>query len=149
MITLTAATGEPTSPKLRPAAAFARLAAVSAATGLALAAVGYWPTRAQAGPAGVTAMLVALAICVAGGWAGTLPTLAWLARPAREQPTGIMLGLALRFVLTLGLALAAALAGSLAKAPLLLWVAIGQLVILAVDVAGLAGLLRRVGGEHR
>jgi hypothetical protein len=127
--------------------AFARIVLVSTATAVALAAIGYWPTVAQAGAAGANAMLVAIAICLVGGWVGALPTVAYLNRPPREHPTGILAGLAARFGVTLGLAIAAVLTRAFSDVPLLLWVGIGQLVILGVDVFNLTGLVRRAARD--
>ena len=138
---------QPTPASLRPAPAFLRIALVSTAAAAALALIGYWPTKAQAGAPGVNAMLVGIGISLLGGWAGSLPTVAYLPRKPREHANGILLGLAARFAVTLGLAVAAWLTGVFPKAPLLLWVGIGQLVILAVDVPGLVALLKRAAKE--
>jgi hypothetical protein len=129
-------------------AAFARVALMSTAAAVALAAIGYWPTVAQAGTAGVNAMLVGLAICLVGGWVGALPTVAYLSHPPREHPTGILAGLAVRFGVTLGLTIAAVLTRAFSDVPLLLWVGVGQLVILGVDVFSLTGLLRRAARDR-
>jgi CHASE2 domain-containing sensor protein len=110
---------------------------VSTAAAATLALVGYWPTQVQAGAPGVSAMLAGIGIALVGGWAGSLPTVAYLPRKPREHAIGILIGLATRFGVTLGLAVAAWLTGVFPKTPLLLWVGIGQLVILAVDVPGL------------
>ena len=136
-------TTQPTPANLRPTAAFPRIALVSAATAIALALVGYWPTVSLAGSAGVIAMLVGIGVSLVGGWAGSLPTIAYLRKPIREHLNGILLGLVVRFGVTLALALAVWLGGSFERFALLLWVAIAQLVILLVDVLGLVGLLKR------
>jgi hypothetical protein len=125
-----------------------RIALISTAAAALLALVGYWPTAAQAGSAGVTAMLVGIGICLIGGWAGSLPTVAYLPRPPRDHANGILIGLAARFAVTLGLAIGAWLTGMFPKAPLLLWVGIAQLAILAVDVPGLVVLLKRAAKER-
>jgi hypothetical protein len=125
-----------------------RVALVSAAAAVALAALGYWPTVTQAGAAGVHAMLAAIAVCLVGGWVGTLPTVAFLNRPPCEHPTGVLAGLAARFGVTLGLAIAAVLTKAFANVPFLLWVGIGHLVILGVDVFSLTGLLRRAARDN-
>ena len=131
----------PANPRL--VAAFLRVALTSAAAAITLALIGYWPTVSHAGSAGVAAMLAGIGVSLAGGWIGSLATIAYLRKPPREHPNGILLGLVVRFAVTLALALAAWLAGPFERLPLLLWVGIAQLVILLVDVLGLVGLLKR------
>ena len=130
-----------------PAAAFLRIALLAGVTACTLVLVGYWPTAAQAGPAGVRAMLVAVAIALAGAWAGSVPTVAYLSKPAQQHMTGILLGLSVRFVVTIGLTLAIWMSNAFPERPLLLWVGIAQFVILGVDVYGLRSLLRRTVKE--
>ena len=92
-------------------------------------------------------MLVGISISLLGGWAGTLPTIACINKPPREHAAGVLGGLGVRFAVTLGLAVAILLTGAFAKVPLLLWVAVSQLVILVVDVLGLAALLKRAAKD--
>lgn len=127
--------------------ALARIALTSTAVAAALAIIGYWPTSSQAGPAGVTAMLIGIGVSLIGAWAGAAPILVYLRKPAREHANGILLGLASRFAVTLGLALAACFVGEISRTPLLLWVGISQLVILMVDVIGLVALLKRAAKD--
>jgi len=122
---------------------FVRVGAASAAVAAIMALIGYFPTVRLAGAAGVTAMFVGIGISLIGAWVGVTPTIAYLGKPAREHPTGILAGLGVRFAVTLGLALAAALTDMFARLPLLWWVGISQFVILGVDVFGLVGLLKR------
>lgn len=140
---LTTVTTKPPRPNLPLVAAFLRVAMMSAGVALLLALVGYWPTASHAGSAGVAAMLVGIGVSLVGGWTGSLATIAYLRKPPREHPNGILLGLAVRFAVTLALALAVWLGGPFQRLPLLLWVGIAQLVILLVDVLGLVGLLKR------
>jgi hypothetical protein len=126
---------------------FVRIAAVSTAAAVLLALIGYWPTAAQAGSAGVIAMLAGIGISLIGAWAGAAPTIAFLRRPPREHSTGILAGLGVRFAVTLGLAVALVVTGAFSNVPLLLWVGVAQLVILAVDVLGLAGVLKRAARD--
>lgn len=131
----------------RTTAEFPRLALLSGLTAVGLAAIGYWPTLAQAGAAGASAMLVAIAIALVGAWAGTLPPVVYLAKPPQQHPIGILMGLSTRFLVTMGLALGVWLTGLFPKAPLLIWVGIAQFVLLGVDVAVLVGLLRKAAKE--
>jgi hypothetical protein len=128
---------------LRPARAFARLAATSLAACVVLAAVGYWPARTLGG---ITAMVVGLSIALLGGWAGLIaPVLAAAAGP-RQQLNGQLLGLAARFGATMTLAVAALFSGLVPIKPMILWAAIGHSAVLAVDLAGLVRLLKRSAG---
>ena len=141
-------TTQTNSPEIRPAPAFARVALASAATAAALIALGYWPTVTQAGSAGINAMLAGIGVALLGGWAGSAPTVAYLAKPAQQHPIGILIGLGVRFGVTIGLTLVVWLSGAFPRTPLLLWVGIAQLVVLAVDVVGLVGLLKRAAREE-
>ena len=134
---------EPATPNIRLLSAFARIAGCATLVAGALIAVGYWPTEAQAGAAGVRAMFVGVGIALAGSWAGSAPSIAYLNRPPQQHPIGILAGLAVRFGVTIGLSLAAWLADILPQTPLLLWIGIAQFVLLGVDVLGLIGLLKR------
>jgi len=132
---------------LRLPQAAGRLIGTSLATLVILGAIGVAPTRAMAGAGGTAAMLAGLAAALAGSWAGLVPTLAYLHRPAQQHATGILGGLAVRFAVTIGLAVAVWLVGAVAEKPFLLWVGIGQLVVLGVDVWGLTGLLRKAAED--
>lgn len=118
----------------RPAAAYLRFVAwVVGVAGLA-ATLGYLPTRRLGGPEAVPAMLAGCAVGVLASLVGGLPVL-WSRReptPA-ERLNGMLFGLALRFGVALALGMAAALSGLFARYPLLLWVAISYLALLAVD----------------
>lgn len=129
------------------AGAFARLALIALAGAVLLAVVGYWPTTALAGARAGGAMLVGIAVALVGAWAGIAPTIAWLKKPAQEHLVGIMLGLGIRFGVTIGLAVAIWATDTFDKQPLLLWVGLAQFVLLGVDVPGLTALLRRAAKE--
>lgn len=128
---------------IRPAAAFLRLALLSIAAMLSVAAIGYLPTKALAGGAGLVSMCLGLGIALVGTLAGLVPPLltAGLAPPHRQS--GILGGMAVRFLLTIALLTAALLSGLWAQLPLAIWAAIGYIVLLCVDVAGLLWLNRR------
>jgi len=130
----------------RPVGALARLALISTATGALLIAVGYWPTTHIVGRQGVAALIVGVLIALVGGWAAYGPVLASLRKPGPERVNAILLSTVLRFVVTLGLATAAALSGYFPSKPLILWVAIAQLIVLAVDTVGLVRLVKHGPG---
>jgi hypothetical protein len=130
--------------EFRPASAFVRLALLSATVAVVVAAVGYIPTRALAGPGGIRAMGVGVGIALLAALAGLVPPLLALRHGPRERLNGLLAGMAIRFILLLALLLATVLSGLLDKVPLALWAAIGYIILLAVDTAGVARLTRRV-----
>jgi len=136
-----------TPSNLRPSIAFARVATLAGLTAVGLALVGAWPTWRLAGGEGLSGMAFGIGIALVGAWAGSAPTCLYLRKPPIEHPTGIMLGLGVRFAVTVGLLLAVWLHGTFESKALPLWVGIAQFVILAVDVTGLVNLLKRVAKE--
>jgi hypothetical protein len=126
--------------EVRPAAAFARAALLTAGAAALLLLIGYFPTRALAGPDGPTAMALGIGTALLAALAGLLPPMLTLRLGTRERTGGALAGMAVRFVLMLGLLLAAMLSGAAQKLPLALWAAIGYIVFLAVDVAALIRL---------
>lgn len=139
MITMTDA--RPT--EIKPLGAFGRLALLSLGVALATALVGYLPTRALGGPDALSALLIGLGIALFATLAGLVPQVLTLSREPRERQAGVLAGTVVRFLLTLGLLLPALLTGITARVALALWTAIGYIVLLAVDVAGLLWLMKR------
>ncbi|MFH1748944.1 MAG: hypothetical protein ABIG44_18075 [Planctomycetota bacterium] len=131
----------------RTVTAMLRIVLMAGVAAILLLAIGYWPTRILAGSAGLMGMLAGVAVALVGAWAGSLPTLLYISRPAREHPIGILIGLGVRFGVTMGLALAVWLCHVVPEKPLLLWVGIAQCVILGVDVTGLVILLKKAAKE--
>jgi hypothetical protein len=132
---------------VNPRWAWARIAAVSALTAGLMAVIGYGPSRTLAATAGVQGMLAGIGVALVGAWAGSAPTLAYLSKPVREHAIGILLGICVRFMVTIGLAIGVWLGGAFAERPLLVWVGLAHFVILLVDVWGLAALLKRAAPE--
>lgn len=128
----------------RPGAAFTRLALLSLVATVVVAAIGYLPTRAMAGPGGVHAMAAGVGIALLAALAGLVPPLLSIRHGPRERLNGLLAGMAVRFVLLLALLLATMLSGLLDRVPLALWAAIGYIILLAVDTAGLAWLTKRM-----
>ena len=128
--------------EVRSGVAFARPALISAATCALTVIVGYWPSANWAGPQGVAGLLAGVAIALVGGWVACCPVVGSLRKSAAERVNAILLSIVLRFVITLALAAAAALSGLFAPKPLILWVAIAQLIVLAVDTVGLVRLVK-------
>ena len=125
------------------AVAFAWLALLSLAGSAAVVALGYWPTRALAGYAGVGAMCVGVGLALLAALAGLVPALLTFGRDPRWRLGGLLTGMAIRFILTLGLLITALLSGWLPKVPLALWAVIGYLVLLIIDTVGIARLSSR------
>ncbi len=113
------------------------------AVAAALVALGYWPTVRVGGTGAVGGLLAGVAVALVGAWAGSLPTILYSSRPPQQHATGILLGLGVRFGVTVALMLVVWLGSGLPRRPLLLWVGIAQLVLLLVDVLGLVALLKR------
>jgi hypothetical protein len=127
--------GPPTTPPRRAHRRFLALLAVAALVALAVAAVGYLPSRNLAGDDGVVAMLVALAVCWLGSAIGAVPVLlAERAAAGRRLPPAVSFGSMLtRLLVVLGLTVAAALSGWVVAKPLLVWTALAYLALLTVD----------------
>lgn len=133
--------------EIGPAAAFLRLVLLSAAATAAVLAIGYWPTRNLSGADGVTAMLLGAGVALLAAVAGLTPSVAlWRAGP-RERLGGLLLGAAVRFLITLGLLVALLLGTGTHRVALVAWAGITYLVLLAVDSAGVAWLHRRTSKE--
>jgi hypothetical protein len=117
-------------------ATFARFLAAATAVLAALAAVGYFPTRrwgSEAGVDAVAAMLAGCAVSLLAAVVGALP-LAVASPTPQARAQARLLGMALRFMAALGAGLAVAVAGEFAAAPLLVWLAISYVALLAVEV---------------
>jgi hypothetical protein len=137
-----------TSEKIDPVREFLRVVVIALATAVGLAILGYFPTLSRTGQAGVSAMLVGLGIALVGAWVGSLPPFFFLHRSVREFPAGILAGLLVRFVGTMGMALGFWTLDIVPHVPLLIWVGVGQIVILAVDTIGMVRLARDFAGER-
>ncbi len=135
----------PEAREISVAHVFARLAGAGVVVSIGLAVVGYYPTRAAAGPDGITAMLAGLAAALLGAWGGLVLMVSALRVTPREQVSRILGGLGVRFAVTVVLAVCLALSGWVAARPAVLWIAVAQLVILASDTWLLAGQLQRQG----
>lgn len=112
---------------------YARLLALLGVTALLLAALGYLPTARLAGPAGVAAMAAGIAVSLVATGVGALPLVG--RRAASSGAPALLAAMALRFAIAAVLALVLALSGLLPKAPVLLWIALSYLVMLAAEAA--------------
>lgn len=129
---------------MSPGAALVRLMGLVLVTGLVLAAAGYFPTRNLAGTAGVAAMLTGICVAVVSAAAGMTPPILAMHASAIERQKSLMMGMGLRFLVTLLLTVATVFSGFLPQTPLVVWIAIAYLVLLLVDTWALVGLLKRM-----
>ncbi|MBK8915721.1 MAG: hypothetical protein IPM64_14195 [Phycisphaerales bacterium] len=122
-------------------------AAASFATAVLCGLAGYWPTLALAGSGGVSAMIAA----IAAAWPASLIAVLVTGRAFAGPPTGwigaAMLGLGLRFGLTIAAVIVMDAMQHWPREPLLLWIAIAQLVLLKVDTLTLVLAARRMPGS--
>lgn len=96
--------------------------------------VGWLPTRRLGGEEAIPAMLAGCAVSLLASALGGVPiALARRAAAAPARMQALLMSMALRFGAVVVLALAAVLSGLFHTAPLLLWVAIGYAVQLAVE----------------
>ena len=110
---------------------------------LALAAVGYLPTRSLAGPAALPAMFLACAVCLAGSAVGGVPIA--LARAGGvEGLKRFIASMVLRLLVVVLLAVAVLLLLGPERKPFLLWLAIGHVVLLIVDTGFARKVLERL-----
>jgi len=119
------------------------MAAMTVGVAVALLALGYLPTWTVCGPDGLVGLGAGVGIALLAALAGLVPSIAALRRPPPERLTGMLMGMAIRFVLTIGLLLAALFSGLHAKAALVLWAGIGYVVLVGTDTAGIVWLTKR------
>ena len=121
-----------------PAAEYLRFLAWVAGAAVLIALVGALPTRRLGGEEAIPAMIAGCVIGVLASAAGGIPialgrrTVETAADPA-EKLKVMMLSMALRLVAVVALGAAASLSGEFERVPLLLWIAIGYVALLAVD----------------
>lgn len=99
-----------------------------------LAALGYVPTRRLGGEGAVAAMWAGCAVGAVASLMGLLP---FVFGRGVSSPAGrfqaMLLAMAVRFGVVLVLGLVAALSGWFERGPLLLWIAISYVALLAVE----------------
>ncbi|HEV8578263.1 MAG TPA: hypothetical protein VGX68_04210 [Thermoanaerobaculia bacterium] len=118
-----------------PAAEYLRFLVWAVAVGLALVLLGTAPTRRLGGEDALPAMFAGCAIGVLASAVGALPVMLARRRGAKTAPLQSMLvSMALRFAAVLALGLSAGLSGWFATRPLLLWIGLGYIAQLALDV---------------
>ena len=134
---------------------FARFLILAGAVVVFLAVVGYVPTKRLAGADGTLAMAVGCIISLFASAMGAVPVV--MARrhvgtdsqAAGRRVTAVMMSMAVRFLVVLMLGVAAALSGLFVTAPLLVWLAISYLALLAADTVFALRVLKDSGTQEK
>lgn len=118
-----------------PAAEYLRFLAWALAAVVLAAALGFVPTRRLGGEEGLAAMIAGCVIGWAASALGGIPVV--VSRGKAATPAGrlqaMLASMGLRFAVVLALGAAAAFSGWFSLKPLLLWIGISYLALLAVD----------------
>jgi len=105
--------------------------------------VGLWPTYRLAGWAGVMAMGVGGAISLVGCVLGSVVIGMVLVRRPELGGYSVMAGASVRFAVVVVLAGVVAWTRRVPAAPMLVWVAVTYMVMLAAETVGLVRVIRR------
>lgn len=118
-----------------PAAEYLRFLAWTVGVGVALALLGYAPTRRLGGEEALPAMFAGCFIGILASAVGAVPV-ALSRRPGSPAAPlqGMLVSMALRLATVVVLGLAVGLAGWFETQPLLLWIGLGYGAQLAVEV---------------
>jgi len=118
-----------------------------ALAGLIVACVaGVWPTYRLAGWPAVMAMGVGAAISLVGCVVGSVVIGSMVARRPALAGHSVMAGASVRFAVVVVLAAVVAWTRWLPAAPMLVWVAVSYVVMLATETVGLVRVIQR---SHR
>jgi hypothetical protein len=117
-----------------PVVRYVRFLALAGAVVLLLVAVGYVPTRRLAGLEAIPAMVVGCAVSLAAAaMAGWLVVATPAETPAARMQRAL-LAMMVRLAIVVVLGAAAVLSGTLARVPLLFWLATTYVVLLPLEV---------------
>ena len=125
-----------------------RLAAAGFASLVVSGGVGAYPTYRLAGLEGVSGLVAGCAIAWIAAVVGFVPGCWMLDRAPEQAAKAFLAGSVIRFGAAVVLALPAALAAIVPVAPLLLWVAIGYMVVLLVDTTMVVSLVNHAGNNR-
>lgn len=120
---------------------YLRFAVLILASGAALGALGFLPTRMLGGEVAVEAMLTAIAIVALGSLIGGLPVLFARLRDS-PSPTIVLVSMMLRLLAVVVLATVLALLEGGASQPFLVWLALAYVALLVIDTRYSLSLLR-------
>ncbi len=112
---------------------YAKFVGVSVVVAVAIAGVGFLPTRKLAGVEGLWAMLAGCGVSLLGSWFGAVPMAMVVVGDKTAVATAALGAMAVRFMVVVSGALALALGTELERPSLLIWVGISYLVLLVVD----------------
>jgi hypothetical protein len=124
----------PRSPAADPLRGYLRFLAWAFAIGVAAALLGYAPTRHLGGDGALPAMVAGCAIGVIASAVGALPILTARRSGAAPSPVQGLLSTAIRLAALVILGTTVALSGAFATRPLIVWIALGYVAQLALDV---------------
>ena len=124
-----------------PSRALLLLASLGFAVAVVTAAAGYFPTQTMAGSDAIPAMFAGVGIAFIATLIGILPLVCSLRADPMKRHNAAMGGMLLRMVVAAILAAIVASATDLPYRPLLLWVGIGYITQLAVEMFGLVKLI--------
>ncbi len=124
------------------------LAAAGLAALVVAGGIGAYPTHRLAGSAGLVGLVAGCGIAWIAAVLGFVPGCLMLERAPQNAAKAFLAGSAIRFGVAVLLALPVALADVLETTPLLLWVAIGYMVVLLVDTTLVVSLVNRSAGKH-
>lgn len=113
-----------------------------------LLAVGYLPTRHAGGPAAVAAMVAGCGIGLVATLLGAVPIALARGAPAMTRASWALGAMLVRLLGALLLGGLASLGGWFERAPLLIWLAISYLALLAVETMFAVKLLGKSGREE-
>ena len=118
-----------------PAAEYLQFLLWAVAVGVALAVLGYAPTRRLGGASALPAMVAGIVIGIVASAVGAVPV-ALARRPGSQTAPlqGMLVSLAARFAAVVVLGLAVGLSGWFETRPLLLWIGLGYVAQLPLDV---------------
>jgi len=117
-----------------PVAGYLRFLAWAVAVGVAAALLGYAPTRRLGGEGALPAMMAGCAIGVIASAVGALP-IALSRRPgAAASPLQGLISMGVRAATMVVLGLSVGLSGWFESRPFLIWIALGYVAQLALDV---------------
>jgi hypothetical protein len=111
-----------------------RFLAWAVAVGGAAALLGYAPTRRLGGEGALPAMLAGCAIGVIASAVGALPVALSRRRGATASPLQGLISMGLRAATLVVLGLSVGLSGWFASGPFLIWIALGYMAQLGLDV---------------
>ena len=117
-----------------PTAEYLRFLAWVVGVAVLIALVGWLPTRRLGGPEAIPAMIVGCAVGALASALGGIPVARGRgATDPAQRLNMVMLSMGLRLAVVAALGAAAAFSGQVERVPLLLWIGIAYVALLAVD----------------